>query len=140
LSSLKPGHATTLHHSSSDPHTGWVLYDADCGVCTRLASFWGPTLARLGLATAPLQSQWVSERTGLALADLLTDVRLLETDGTLISGPNVYRYVMRRLWWAYPLFLLSKAPGLSRVFDWGYRAFARHRTRISATCGLPGTP
>jgi predicted DCC family thiol-disulfide oxidoreductase YuxK len=121
-----------------EPKAGWVLYDADCGVCTRLAQFWKPTLVRLGFSTAPLQSPWVPERTGLALEELLTDIRLLASDGTLLSGPNVYRHVMRRLWWAYPLYLLSKAPGLSRAFDWGYRAFARHRTRISATCGLPG--
>jgi predicted DCC family thiol-disulfide oxidoreductase YuxK len=119
-----------------EPRTGWVLYDADCGICTRMARFWMPTFSRLGLETAPLQSEWVATRTGLPLPQLLTDVRLLQTDGTLVSGPNVYRYLMRRLWWAYPLFLLSKVPVLSHAFDWGYRVFARHRSRISASCGL----
>ncbi len=44
---------------------------------------------------------------------------------------------MRRLWWAYPLYLLSSVPGLSRIFDWGYRAFARNRRVISPSCELP---
>jgi hypothetical protein len=52
----------------------------------------------------------------------------------------VYRYVMRRIWWAYPLYLLSMVPGLSRVFDWSYRTFARNRTVISASCDLPRAP
>jgi hypothetical protein len=134
---------TSLQHSTQhstpggaagEPRAGWVLYDADCGICTRLAQFWRPTLSRLGFETTPLQSQWVPHRTGLPLAELLTDVRLLETNGTLVSGPTVYRYLMRQLWWAYPFYLLSKVPGLSHAFDWGYRTFARRRARISASC------
>jgi predicted DCC family thiol-disulfide oxidoreductase YuxK len=115
---------------------GWVLYDGACGICTRLAQFWEPTLQRLGLSIAPLQSPWVQERLGLPRDKLLDDLRLLRPDGQFISGADVYRYIMRRIWWAYPLYLLSKAPGLSRLFDWTYRTFARHRMRISATCGL----
>jgi predicted DCC family thiol-disulfide oxidoreductase YuxK len=130
--------APVLSESIGEPRAGWVLYDGDCGVCSRWVPSWAATLARLGLGIAPLQSSWVQERTGLAPADLLSDIQLLENDGRLISGPNVYRYVMRRLWWAYPLYLLSKTPGLSRVFDWGYRTFARHRMGLSASCGLPG--
>ena len=38
---------------------------------------------------------------------------------------------MRRIWWAYPLYLLSAAPLLSRVFDWAYRTFAINRHRFS---------
>ena len=120
------------------PRTGWVLYDANCGVCTRLAHSWSPTFARLGLSVAPLQSPWVSERTGLSTDQLVTNIRLLENNGSLFSGPDVYRYVMRRLWWTYPLYLLSRVPGLSRVFDWSYRTFARHRGVISAGCNQPG--
>ena len=121
-----------------EPRVGWVLYDADCGVCSRWTASWTPTLERLGLTIAPLQSPWVSDRTGIALSDLLSDVRLLENNGSLISGADVYRYVLRRIWWAYPLYLLSTAPGLSRAFDWIYRTFARHRMRVSAGCRLPG--
>ncbi|MBA3445164.1 MAG: DUF393 domain-containing protein [Gemmatimonadales bacterium] len=120
-----------------EPRTGWVLYDADCAVCTRLARSWTTTFARLGLSVAPLQSPWVSERTGLSGRELLSNIRLLENDGSLFSGPEVYRYVMRRLWWTYPLYLLSRVPGLSRVFDWSYRTFARNRRVVSAGCDLP---
>jgi len=115
-----------------------VLYDAGCGVCSRLVSSWEPTLERRGLAIAPLQSAWVQKRTGLPPADLLSDIRLLQPNGQLLSGADAYRYMMARIWWAYPLYLLSKVPGLRQLFDWAYRGFARHRLRISAGCGLPG--
>ena len=71
--------------------------------------------------------------------DLVREIRLLERDGTLHSGANVYRYLMRRFWWAYPLYILSLVPGFRQLFDWAYRTFAKHRSRISSSCGLPGT-
>ena len=120
------------------PRTGWVLYDADCGVCSRWVPAWAPWLERSGLAIAPLQSSWVPARTGLTPGNLLSDIRLLELDGTLYSGADVYLYLMRRIWWGYPLYLLSRTPGFRQLFNWAYRTFARHRMRISASCSLPG--
>jgi predicted DCC family thiol-disulfide oxidoreductase YuxK len=121
-----------------EPETGWLLYDGECGICSRWVPAWAPTLRRYGLAVAPLQSSWVSKRTGLTESDLLNDIQLLERQGQLHSGPDAYRYLMRRIWWASPFYLLSILPGLRSGFNWAYRTFARHRTRISASCGLPG--
>jgi predicted DCC family thiol-disulfide oxidoreductase YuxK len=131
---------TTIDGSIPEPRTGWVLYDGDCGVCSRWVTSWEPKLLPYGLSVAPLQSPWVEERTGLKRSELLQEIRLLEPDGTLHSGANVYRFLMRRIWWAYPMYLLSLVPGLRLGFDWAYRTFARHRMRISASCGLPGAP
>src|SRR5262249_9126056 len=119
----------------SEPE-GWVLYDGSCGVCTRWVPFWAPTLQRLGLAVAPLQAPWAVERLALPPDVALRDIRLLLRDGRQFTGADAYRYVMRRLWWAYPLYLLTVAPGLRWLFDHAYRAFADHRFRISAACGL----
>jgi predicted DCC family thiol-disulfide oxidoreductase YuxK len=118
------------------PPNGWILYDGACGFCSHWVPRFSGTLKRLGLGIAPLQSTWVQERTGLAPDVLSTDLRLLHRDGRVTSGPDVYRYVMRRVWWAYPLFLLSRLPVVSRIFNLTYRVFARHRMQISSTCGL----
>lgn len=115
---------------------GWVLYDAGCGVCARWVPFWAPMLGRLGLAVSPLQAPWVAAQVGLSSDALIADIRLLLRDGRQLVGADVYRYVMRRLWWAYPLYLLAITPGLRQLFDRAYRAFAAHRLRISAACGL----
>jgi predicted DCC family thiol-disulfide oxidoreductase YuxK len=116
---------------------GWVLYDDSCGFCRRWIPFWADTLRRRGFAIAPLQSEWVVERLSVPQEDLLFDLRLLLADGGEVRGADVYRHVMRRIWWAYPLYLLSVAPGLRLVFDWAYRTFANNRHRFSRACRLP---
>lgn len=116
---------------------GWVLYDDSCGFCRRWIPFWAKTLRRRGLAVAPLQSEWVVRRFGEMAEELLVDLRLLFVDGTQLRGADVYRHVMQRIWWAYPLYLLSVTPVLRRMFDWGYRTFADHRHCISRACWHP---
>ena len=121
---------------------GWVLYDEGCGVCARWVPYWAVTLKRLDLDIAPLQAPWVTERLGLRPETRMRDLRLVLDDGRLFAGADAYRYVMARLWWARPLGALAGAPGLRRVFDAGYRAFADNRLGISHACGLnpPGAP
>jgi predicted DCC family thiol-disulfide oxidoreductase YuxK len=113
---------------------GVVLYDDSCGFCRRWIPFWRGTLARRGFAIAPLQDR----RLALGDAELLQDLRLLLPDGRQVVGAEVYRYVMRRVWWAYPLYIVAATPGFRQVFDAGYRAFADNRFRISQKCGLSG--
>ena len=121
----------------SEP-VGWVLYDGRCGFCSRWVPFWEATLRARGFRIAPLQSDWVKARLALPKEELEEDLRLLLYDGRQIRGADVYRHVMRRIWWAYPLYLLSIAPVLRSVFDLAYRTFASNRYRISHSCGLKG--
>ena len=119
---------------------GFVLYDNSCGFCRRWVPFWKTTLRQRGFAIAPLQSKWVVEQLKASQEDLLFDLRLLLADGNQVRGADVYRYLMRRIWWAYPVFLLSSAPLLRNVFDWGYLTFANHRHLFSRACRLPPAP
>jgi predicted DCC family thiol-disulfide oxidoreductase YuxK len=126
-------HQVTSTNSTVD---GWVLYDSSCGACSRWVPFWAPTLRRIRLGVASLQAPWVGEKLSLPTDELLADIRILFDDGRQVAGPDVYRYVMRRVWWALPFYLFAAAPGTRRVFDAAYRTFAKHRHQISATCGL----
>lgn len=123
---------------ANPPPSGWILYDDSCGLCRRWVPFWEHALRRRGFAIAPLQAAWVQEKLGLDPACLLDDLRLLLADGRQLAGTAAYRHAMRRIWWAWPLYLFSITPGLRRIFDWGYRTFARNRYRLSAACRLPG--
>jgi predicted DCC family thiol-disulfide oxidoreductase YuxK len=120
----------------------WVLYDAACGFCSRWVPFWKNTLAKRGLGIASLQEPWVVERLrakGVPAENLLDDLRILVRDsGDVIPGADAYRFAFRRIWWARPLYLLSIAPGLRRLFDLGYRAFAENRYRVSKACRIDG--
>jgi predicted DCC family thiol-disulfide oxidoreductase YuxK len=124
--------------SSVAPTEGWVLYDGRCGFCSRWVPFFRETLERRGFAIAPLQSEWVAAKLCLSPDELTADVRLLLVDGRQHRGADVYRYVMRRIWWAMPLYFLSILPILRRLFDAGYRTFAEKRYCLSEYCGLPG--
>ena len=84
---------------------------------------WKNTLARRGFELAPDE-------------EVSADVRLRLPDGEEIIGADVYRFVMRRIWWAYPLYLLSRLPLLRSLYDRAYRAFADSRHHISNACGL----
>jgi predicted DCC family thiol-disulfide oxidoreductase YuxK len=117
---------------------GWILYDDSCGICRRWVPFWEGTLRKRGFEIAPLQSDWVREKLHLDEKDLLQDLRLLLANGGQIRGADTYRYAMKRIWWAYPVYLFSIAPLGRNIFDWSYRKFATHRHRISSACKMPG--
>jgi len=119
---------------------GWVLYDDACGFCRKWVTCWGKTLLKHGFVLTPLQSPWVAQRLKLSEEELLHDVRLLLADGRLVLGADVYRYIMQRIWWTYPLYLLSVTPVLRRVFDAGYRKFASNRNCIARTRHLLSGP
>jgi predicted DCC family thiol-disulfide oxidoreductase YuxK len=121
---------------SEKEQVGWLLYDGSCGLCSRWVPFFESTLTKQGLGFAPLQAEWVRERLALSEEELLADLRLLLGTGVVISGPEVYRYVMRKSLLLWPLYLLSVTPGLSQLFDWSYRTFANHRYEVSAACRL----
>ena len=122
----------------------WVLYDGACGFCSRWVPFWKGTLEKRGIGIASLQEPWVVERLeakGVAMENLLDDLRILVAgSGEVIPGADAYRYAFRRIWWARPLYLLSVTPGLRRLFDRGYRAFAENRYRVSKACRLDSPP
>lgn len=117
---------------------GWVLFDGSCGFCRNWVVYWAPTLRRRGFEIAPLQEPWVRERLDTSSEDeLLSDFRLLLSDARQLRGAEAYRYLMRRIWWTYPIYLLAVTPILRHVFDWGYRVFADNRYHISRSCRLP---
>ena len=117
-------------------NAGWILYDDSCGFCRQWVPYWKETLQRRGFEIAPLQAEWVATRLQLKASEVANDLRLLKPDNTQLAGADVYRYVMRRIWWAWPIYLFAVTPGLRRIFDWGYRTFADNRHRFSTSCGL----
>jgi predicted DCC family thiol-disulfide oxidoreductase YuxK len=116
---------------------GWVLYDGDCGLCSRWVPFWESTLKKRGFRIAPLQADWVGKKFALSEQELTSDFRVLLANGERLAGAEVYRYLMRRIWWATPFYVLSVLPMFRMLFDAGYRAFADNRYWISRTCRLP---
>jgi predicted DCC family thiol-disulfide oxidoreductase YuxK len=124
--------------SISKSHSrGIVLYDGQCGFCSRWVRFWAGTLERCGFTIASLDEPWVKQKLNISREELLSDIRLLTPDGQLISGANVYLFVTRKIWWAWPFYALFSLPGFNRLIHFCYRWFAQNRYHISSTCRLP---
>lgn len=113
---------------------GWVLFDNACGLCRLLADRGHHILGRRGFVLEPLQSPWVGKALGVAEADLLSDVRLWLADGRQYCGADVYRVLLKNIWWASPLYILSIIPGVRLLFDRTYRFVADHRHLMVRSC------
>jgi predicted DCC family thiol-disulfide oxidoreductase YuxK len=118
------------------PSAGWVLYDGSCGVCRSGIHRWSELLQRQGFETRPIQDPWVQEQIACPQDELLKDLQLLLNDGRRLSGADAYRFIIRHIWWAYPLYLLSTLPGLRQLVNQAYRIFANNRHSISKACRL----
>lgn len=118
---------------------GWVLYDADCRFCTRLAGRFRPWLARRHFELLPLQTPWVRARLGLADSRLLTEMRLLLPEGTHFSGVEALIEISRCCWWTWPLRQLARLPAVKRLLQRGYRWIA-HRRNCAVNVGGIGNP
>lgn len=59
-------------------------------------------------------------------------------DGRELGGANAAVVLMRYVWWLWPLWLLSRLPGMMPLFRAGYRHIAKHRRCATGTCS-PGS-
>ena len=116
-----------------------IYFDGECGFCRHFVDRWRPTLERAGFAICALQEPGVMELFKLPEAELLRDIRCVTSQGEHLSGADVYRYAGEKIWWATPLMIASKLPGLRQLVNRGYRLFADNRHRISKSCGLDTT-
>lgn len=115
--------------------TDCVIYDGACGFCSRWVPSCERILVRAGFSIAPLQSPWLSGMFDLDAPETWQLV-VLRADDRQIFGAEAYRYILRRIRWTYPLYLLSIVPGLRWVFNRAYAAFAQNRYCVSRICGL----
>ncbi len=115
---------------------GVVLYDGQCGFCSRVVKRWEKALARNGLEVASLDEAWVAQKIKRPHRELISDIRLLKATGELVSGADVYLYVARRIWWTWPFYAVFSMPGFKQIMRAGYGWFARHRYAFSSVCRL----
>jgi hypothetical protein len=88
------------------------------------------------LELVPLQILGASAESGIPDDQLLAEMRLRLHDGTTFGGAAAVAQIARRIWWAWPLWALSRLPGAMRPMDAAYRWIARHRSCASGACGI----
>jgi predicted DCC family thiol-disulfide oxidoreductase YuxK len=114
-----------------DGRPALVLYDADCGICTRFAD----GLQRRGVGIAPIRSATGDiELRDLPHATRDAAVHAIDARGRRLSGAAALPLILRtlpRLAWAATLVELLPVP--SRL---GYATVARNRRGLSRMLGL----
>ncbi len=106
------------------PHArGWLFFDGECRLCTRIARWLAAPMRRRGLAVAPLQDPRVGALLGLPQEELLRAVRFVFGDGRQCSGADALLAVANEFWWARPLVWAAKIPGvvgaMRAAYGWG---------------------
>lgn len=115
-----------------------VLFDADCGFCTR----WIGVVERRvpGVATASIQSSDLAAL-GVAADRATAEMPLVRVDGEVVYGHVAWADILRAAGapWSWLGVVLGSRP-LRRPAGWLYGLIARHRGDLpggSASCKLP---
>jgi predicted DCC family thiol-disulfide oxidoreductase YuxK len=116
--------------------TGWVLYDGECPLCLGTVARFGPLLRRHHFALASLQTSRVQKRLGLKPDESVVEMKLLLGDGTIFGGADAVVQIVRRIWWAWPLFALAQIPGAMILFRAIYRRIAANRHCLNGACSI----
>ena len=119
---------------NSESRNGWVLYDGDCPMCIRLAVRFASILRRHDFDLAPLQSLWVRSRLGSGASEPLDEMFVLTPSWEVYGGADAVVFLARRIWWAWPLYAITKLPGVMWLLRHLYRCVARNRTCFGGRC------
>jgi len=106
---------------------GRLFYDADCAWCAPLAEQVRGLLGRRRIELEPLQSAGVSAALGIPAEDVLQEMKFLTEAGEVFGGAEAAAQIARRFWWSWPLFALSRLPGVMPAFGHLYRWIADRR-------------
>jgi predicted DCC family thiol-disulfide oxidoreductase YuxK len=117
---------------------GWLFFDRDCSSCTSLARRFRRPLEKRGFGLAALQDPRVKALLALPAEDLLREMRVATADGKIYGGSEAILHLARQIWWASPLYLASKLPGVPYILDACYRWLSDHRTCASGLCSTVG--
>jgi predicted DCC family thiol-disulfide oxidoreductase YuxK len=110
----------------TDNNGGCVFFDANCRFCTTWARRGERWLGKRGFRFAPLSEP----------AD---EMKLVTRDGETMCGAHAAIYLARQIWWAWPLWAVSRVPGVMRLLDLGYRQVAARRYCLRGACEVGST-
>ena len=115
---------------------GWVFFDRECAICSRLAGRFRGVLARRGFGLAALQDPRAASLLAIPAQEMLREMRVVTAEGALYGGANAILFLAGRIWWPRPVYFVGRLPGCWWLLDAGYRWFAAHRRCAGQGCEL----
>lgn len=121
------------------PRPPLLVYDGDCGLCTRLATRYR---ARAGAAVRVLPGVALGPGEPPIPAEVLArSVVFVDEAGRRHEGAAAVTEALARAGRTWPRALYRRVPGLAPVAEALYRLVARHRHRLpGSTCTLADAP
>jgi len=114
-----------------------IYYDDECQFCRAMLRRFGHTLARRRFTFVPLQSPGAARLLGVSDEHLLDEMRVRLDNGAVFGGASALVAIARRIWWAWPLWALSRVPGAILLVGAAYRWVARNRHCLNGACAVP---
>jgi predicted DCC family thiol-disulfide oxidoreductase YuxK len=111
-----------------------IYYDDNCQFCRDMLRRFGRTLARRRFIFVPLQSPGAAGVLGVSDQHLLDEMRVRFDDGTVCGGAAAVAAIARRIWWAWPLWAVSRVPGVMPLLGAAYRWIGRNRYCVNGAC------
>lgn len=111
-----------------------AYYDGECRFCIALVGRFEGMLAKRDIDLMPLQTAGTAALLGIPDDRLLTEMRLRLRGGQVFGGADAVIELARRIWWAWPLWALSRIPGAMRPMRAAYRWVARNRGCADGVC------
>ena len=120
---------------STPPHDT-IYFDASCGMCSVSAHRFQRILRRYGFAFVALQDPGVSKAIGVHPGEIPDEMKLQKRDGQTLGGADAIVHICGRIWWAWPVWAISRIPQAMRVMRTIYNKVATNRHRISKACRI----
>lgn len=76
---------------------------------------------------APLQTEWVQAYPEMNITNPPKEMVVLTSSGEIYGGADAIVFLSQRIWWAWPVYLFSKLPGVMFLLRTGYQWVADHR-------------
>jgi predicted DCC family thiol-disulfide oxidoreductase YuxK len=112
---------------------GTLIFDGNCGFCTRSRNL----LARLDrhdrVSTVPFQRQGVAERAGVSRDELAAAVYWLDENGARYSGAHAANAALSAAVGTSLPLRVYRMPGMRQLQDAVYRWVAANRHRLPGT-------
>ena len=104
-----------------------VAYDGECRLCSALAGQCASLADKHSIQPKPFQDQTVKKQLGVSDTSTISEVKMINSNGTIIGGVDVVIDLLARFWWGIPLATFAKLPGIHWLLEGLYRAVARNR-------------
>ena len=114
-----------------------AIYDGNCVICqstrqTFLALDWRGRIEFLDLHD---RASWSSRFPSLTEDQLMGEIHVIDTQGTITTGFQATRRMLRDVPLGWPFWLLLQLPGMETLGIRVYRFIARHRYGINRLLG-----